>query len=153
MRYNGLFVRALVLSGALVVGAACTDDSSGDSSSTTPGTAAAETTESTIDAASASTSSSAMAPDTTEPGPTTSEPTPTLAQEIPDEELPQRLLDVFTDNFGDANFAFCVQQQVLQGLEAGAIAPVDIDNYVRNNITDPMRDLLLQIQNEGTCSG
>ena len=150
MSSRTLFLSALVCSGALVVGAACTDDSSDDSATTAPSTAAASTT---TDAASVSTSSSTMPPDTTEPGPSTSEPTPTLAQEIPDEELPDRLLEVFTDNFGDPNFAFCVQQQVLQGLDDGAIAPVDIDNYVRNNITDPMRNLLLQIQNEGTCSG
>lgn len=144
-----MFLRALVCTGVLVVGAACTDDSSGDTTTTAPTVTASTTT----DSVAASTSSSTMPPDTTDPAPSTSEPTPTLAQEIPDEELPERLLEVFTDNFGDPNFAFCVQRQVLSGLDDGTIAPVDIDNYVRNNITDPMRALLVQIQNDGVCSG
>ncbi|HAP77550.1 MAG TPA: hypothetical protein DCR14_15900 [Acidimicrobiaceae bacterium] len=144
-------LRRALLAGVAVVGlVACSDD--GDTADTS-----VPSTPDTTEAASTTTTEPSTpttdAPPTSDSVPPTSEPTPTLAQEIPDEELPDRLLEVFTENFGDANFAFCVQQNVLQGLEDGTIAPVDIDNYVRNNITDPMRSLLIQIQNDGVCSG
>ncbi len=138
-------VGALLTVTALAALTACDDGNTADTS--TPTTAVSTTLPTTepVD----STPATDPTDDSSVP---TSEPTPTMAPAIPEEELPGRLLEVFTNNFGDANFAFCVQQAVLRGLEDGAIAPVDIDNYVRNLVTDPMRDLLLQIQNDASCS-
>lgn len=145
-------LRRAVLAGVAIVGlVACSEGS--DANDTTVSSNATDTTDAAATTTSQPATSTTEAPPTSDSVPPTSEPTPTLAQEIPDEELPDRLLEVFTENFGDANFAFCVQQNVLQALDDGVIAPVDIDNYVRNNITDPMRSLLIQIQNDGLCSG
>jgi len=141
-------VGALLTVTALAALTACDDGNTADTS--TPTTAVSTTLPTTepVDSTPATDPT-----DSTDDGSVpTSEPTPTMAPAIPEEELPGRLLEVFTNNFGDANFAFCVQQAVLRGLEDGAIAPVDIDNYVRNLVTDPMRDLLLQIQNDASCS-
>lgn len=147
-------VGALLTVTALAALTACDDGNTADTS--TPTTAVSTTLPTTepVDSTPATDpTDSTDSTDSTDDGSVpTSEPTPTMAPAIPEEELPGRLLEVFTNNFGDANFAFCVQQAVLRGLEDGAIAPVDIDNYVRNLVTDPMRDLLLQIQNDASCS-
>ena len=74
---------------------------------------------------------------------------PTASPVIPSDELPGRLLTVLTTNLKDPTVAACVRDRIVSERSAGALSDSDLDNYVRNLVTDPMHAALIKIQNSG----
>lgn len=67
-------------------------------------------------------------------------PATALAPRVADADLRPQLLDVFIGSSGDATVA------------VGRIKSVDIDNYVRNVITEPMKTLLDTVKADKCCA-
>lgn len=78
---------------------------------------------------------------------------PTLSPVIPAPEFPDRLQTLLEKNYRSSAVASCVKGALLGNLSSGALSDVDVDNYLRNIVTDGMRKALVDIQNSGVCSG
>lgn len=76
---------------------------------------------------------------------------PTLSPVIPAGELAGRLTEVLQKNLPNGAVVECVAKAVLAERQKGALQDVDLDNYVRNVVTDRMRTALVRIQDAGTC--
>ena len=77
---------------------------------------------------------------------------PTLSPVISQADIAGQLHTVLAKNFPKAGVADCVHTALLDAQTKGKLGLVDLDNYVRNVVTDPMRSVLLDLQNAGTCT-
>ena len=85
------------------------------------------------------------------PSETTKMTVPTLSPVIPAAEIPGRLAQVMQTNLKDAPVADCVTKAVLADRDKGTLTDTDLDNYLRNVVTDAMKNSLARIQDAGTC--
>lgn len=77
---------------------------------------------------------------------------PTLTPVIAPSALPSTLQSVLAANFPKGGVAACLQEELGKAQQAGRITDTDVDNYVRNVVTDAMRNELVRLQEAGTCA-